>query len=219
MSFTSSSESESTSFVEVISSSLPEEEISSELSSMLFSESDESPSLSLSISSSESKSLMSSWNMKSSNALDSSSTLTNSLGELASISSTISSSPASTNSLGDFSSTNSISSSTSNSSPESLLTKIISSLKSSPSGGITSTFSPKLSFLASASFFLCSSNSFSRFFLNSSARFWASILRFSSFSRAILCSSRVSFIDFSMNSNNFLRPKSRFLYQSVDHKW
>ena len=84
--------------------------------------------------------------MKSSNALDSSSTVTNSLGELTSISSTISSSLASTNSLGDFSSTNSISPSALNSSSESLLTKIISSSKSSPSGGITSTFSPKLFF-------------------------------------------------------------------------
>ena len=108
----------------------------------------------------------------------------------------------STNSLGESSSTNSKLSSL-----DSKLMLV---------GGMTSIFSPK-SFI-SAFFCFCSSSSFSRNFLNSSALFSASILRFSSFSLAIFCSLRVCEIDFSTKSKSFLRPKSLFLYQSVDHK-
>ena len=76
---------------------------------------------------------------------------------------------------------------------------------------------------SSASFSALSFSSLSRANLNSSAFFSASRLLFSanffSSSDLRLSSSRVWRIDFSTKSKSFLRPKSLFLYQSVDHKW
>ena len=79
------------------------------------------------------------------------------------------------------------------------------------------------SFESDSSWAFLSASSFSRAKRNFSAFFSASILLFSAnflaSSDLRFSSSLVSFIDFSTKSNNFLRPKSLFLYQSVDHKW
>ena len=76
---------------------------------------------------------------------------------------------------------------------------------------------------SSASFSARSFSSFSRAKRNSSAFFSASSLLFSAsfFSSSDLrfSSSRVFLMDFSTFSRSFLRPRSLFLYQSVDHKW
>ena len=71
--------------------------------------------------------------------------------------------------------------------------------------------------------FSCSSSSFCFARRNSSANFSASFFLFSASFLASsdlrFSSARVSFIAISTASSNFLRPKSLFLYQSVDHKW
>ena len=85
------------------------------------------------------------------------------------------------------------------------------------SSGLISSSAP------SSSWAFFSASSLSRAKRNSSALFSASILRFSAnfLASSVLrfSSSRDCFMDFSTKSNNFLRPKSLFLYQSVDHKW
>ena len=116
-----------------------------------------------------------------------------------------------------------------NSSGSSSLTSIgFSSISSSTFSTSTKSAGPISSGLisssdSSSSFAFLSASSFSRAIRSSSAFFSASNLLFSAnlFSSSDLrfSSSRVSRIEVSTNSNNFLRPRSRFLYQSVDHKW
>ena len=102
-----------------------------------------------------------------------------------------------------------------------------SNISSSTFSTSTKSEGPISSGLTSFSFSFCfsasSANSLSRAKRNSSAFFSASRRLFSAnflaSSDLRFSSSRVFLIDFSTNSNNFLRPKSLFLYQSVDHKW